>query len=39
MHMHAILHRVNYSLVGMWAGVALIPAGFLIVLFAIAHLL
>jgi hypothetical protein len=37
MTLHSLPHRNNGSLVSMWAGVALIPAGFLMALFLLAH--
>jgi hypothetical protein len=37
MHLHALPHHGNYSLVGMLMGVAVVPPAFLLALFALAH--
>jgi hypothetical protein len=37
MKLHSLPHHGNASMIRMWAGVALIPAAFLIILFVIAH--
>jgi hypothetical protein len=42
MHVHSLLHQhphVNFSLLGMSAGVIVIPTLFLAVLFLVAHLI